>query len=117
MDAETEIALRKSIAHWKQNAQAKTPEDASVTAKACALCVKFWYDGSSCNGCPVLDKTGFTHCEGSPYFEASKAFRKWEAMPADEYSEADMDDAREEFRKCAEKEVDFLISLLPGGEE
>lgn len=51
-----------------------------------------------CMGCPVRNKTGNSHCDGTPYTEAA-GFRD------------DMDSFY--FRDAAKRELNFLITLRP----
>ena len=88
-------ALETSILHWQENAKAETLGEVQVGADACDLC-DLYYDNVDCEGCPVAD-AGMPGCVGSPYMAALDAL----------YSLA----SREEFRRCAQAEVDFLISL------
>jgi len=106
MDAKTETALRASIKHWEENVAAATPEEASTEPGDCALCHKFcrdYYD--HCVGCPIFEKTGMKFCDGTPYEDAYSALRDWtDGRVYDESA----------FRAAAQRELDFLRSLLPG---
>lgn len=95
MDADTLKALQGSIEKWEAIV-AGTGEDKG--AKNCPLCQMFHPDyvepetfAESCNGCPVKDRTKQDGCNGSPYMEFCE-------------------DATTE---NAQKELDFLKSLLP----
>lgn len=94
-------ALEASILHWQENVKAERPEDVRMGPANCALCSLFFEDG--CKGCPVMRRTGYSRCEDTPYERADGAFYMW-------YKTYD-DDACDDFRKCAQAEVDFLISL------
>lgn len=101
MDKRTADALELSIAHWERNVAAETPDDASVSAKCCALCITF---RPTCAGCPVKDETGQTDCEDSPYEQAFERFILW------------MDHDRSAhhllaWRAAAQCELDFLKGL------
>lgn len=103
MDDRTKEALLGSIAKWEAIV-AGHGEDKGVDN--CALCQMFWHD--RCKGCPVAAKTGEIHCVGSPY-------DAWGGENGEEYTplnDADEED-REDFKKLAQAELDFLISLLP----
>lgn len=102
MDAATAEALEKSIAHWKENAEAERRGEVSFGPRACALCRNFW--GNNCIGCPVSMATDLTGCRGSPYADAIDALLSWEPDP---FNGA----ARDAFRTAALAEVAFLESL------
>ena len=87
--------------HWQENVAAERPEDVRMGPDNCALCSLFFED--DCEGCPVMRRTGRFGCRDSPYDLADEAFDMW--------IETRHDDARDEFRKHAQAEVDFLISL------
>ena len=84
----------------------------------CPLCGMFFnYDNpdESCNGCPVKQKTGNHGCDGTPYEE-------WVNKHLEERNK--IEDKKDsflyewtahspEFKKIAQKEIDFLNSLLP----
>lgn len=101
MDKRTTDALELSIAHWERNVTAEMPDDASVGAKRCALCIAL---RPTCAGCPVKDETGQTDCEGSPYEEAFEHFIVW----MDHDSSACHLAA---WRVAAQRELDFLKGL------
>ena len=85
MGAQALEALKESITYWEDIVH----KDAPIMGVAgCALCKEFYYD--RCNGCPVKEKTGFMGCVNTPYFKALYG------------------GSREK-----QKELDFLISLLP----
>lgn len=89
MDAETLQALRASIQKWERIVAGTERESESQ----CPLCEKFCVNSRDyCRGCPVAEKTGQRHCDGTPYYD----FRD------DGQSSVD-----------AQREVDFLKSLLP----
>jgi hypothetical protein len=101
MDARTAKALEDSIKHWEQNVAAEKLEDTKIGPENCALCGLFNMphaasQGTSCVGCPVMDRTGQNFCKGSPYDQVELA-----------------DDARDfnAFRAAAQRELDFLKSL------
>ena len=102
MTAQTKSeALEASILHWQENVKAERSLDVLANDTDCALCAKF-YD-LECEGCPVYLRTGLRYCLGSPYGAAYAALREWRQFDAGA--------ARDEFRRCAQAEVDFLISL------
>jgi hypothetical protein len=106
MNAKTLTALRGSIAKWEAIV-AGTGKD--LGAANCPLCKMFFYwDGEemvgNCEGCPVMEKTGQIRCAGSPYDEIE--------------NNIDPDEYHNEYHIAAQREVDFLRSLLPSvGEE
>jgi len=102
-------ALEASILHWQENVKAETPDDVQVGADECALCELYYYD-ADCEGCPVADK-GDPGCVGSPYMVARDALYIWASCLTDPDDKTAWLAARDEFRKAAQAEVDFLISL------
>lgn len=103
MPAATLEALRGSIAKWEAivagHGLEHGPDD-------CPLCQLFHFsyrkDGQrTCVGCPVMDRTGNSLCDGSPYDDYSAA------------EDADEDDSEERMEQAAKEELDFLKSLLP----
>lgn len=94
-------ALEASILHWQENVKAERPEDVMTGPTNCALCSLFFED--VCEGCPVMRHTGYRGCKNTPYDLADEAFYMW----IETYFNAD----RDVFRKYAQAEVDFLISL------
>ncbi len=101
-------ALEASIKHWRENVKAETPDDVLTGCENCALCAEFY--SLDCKGCPVYLRTGGIVCRGSPYDAAYVALRG-------EWIHVNPDDkpawlaARDKFRKAAQADVDFLISL------
>ena len=109
MKPETLEALKASIRKWDANAEAKTPEEYTLSTDDCPLCVRFvMKDGcDSIDGCPVWWRTRQRHCRGTPYGAAYDALKRWRD------SRQDGDEAR----AAAREEAAFLRSLLPEGEE
>lgn len=111
-----EEALRASIQHWRENAAAQRPEDANLTAYACALCRIFnppSGENKSCfhpeyGTCPVKAKTGSSFCYETPYYDADRALGHWIVASAG-FKQATGDI----FRHHAQRELEFLQSLLP----
>jgi len=96
MDKKTLEALTGSIRKW-EGIVAGTEED--LGSKNCPLCALFYNEEASalhsdCVGCPVFAKTGKRYCVGSPYVEYCKNYGQ-------------------EQETAAQKELDFLRSLLP----
>lgn len=113
MDAETRQALDASIEHWRKNTEAKTPDDASTSAKDCALCNRFCSTAKEavhhrCKGCPVFDTTQQILCDDTPYGAANRALGAWER--AVDWGDESAGYASS-FRVAAEAEHDFLESL------
>lgn len=102
MDRRTLTALKASIKHWEENVAATSPEDASVRASDCALCMRFYEQHGVCDGCPVMEKTGKELCKKTPFTRTINALDawRWGATGA-------------KFRAAAQAELDFLRSLLP----
>lgn len=100
MEKSTLIALKKSIKHWEDNVKAETVDQASISSWDCALCRAF----EGCEGCPVMESTGDPQCDGTPYHFARIKFFDWRRGG---------DIKLEEWRRAAQKELDFLRSLLP----
>jgi len=99
MDEITLKALLQSIEHWERLASGKRLNDEVVNRVWCALCTEFW-DGGDCAMCPVREKTGKATCSNTPYGDA------WYAAKID-----GLDSTK--FKEAAQKELDFLKSLLP----
>lgn len=101
-------ALEASILQWQENVKAERSCDVLIGEKDCAICAEFY--SLECEGCPVYLRTGEGFCVGSPYGAAYTAWISWK------YTNPNSDGdtllaARDEFRKAAQAEVDFLISL------
>jgi ferredoxin len=108
--AKNRAALEKSIKHWEKNVVAKTSVQASVSAGDCALCKLHRRQGACDQECPVKAKTGLDLCGGTPYDDAWRALVAWidEEPNTDSWRKA-----RALWRKAAQAELDFLISLRP----
>ena len=112
MDADTLTALRASIAKWRANVTADRPQRVLIHASDCPLC-KIYLRGDLrppgyCTACPVRERTGHDGCEQTPWMEASSTLCGWRQFHDD-------DQHRDRWRAAAQREVDFLISLLPPG--
>lgn len=103
MDERTLAALRGSIQKWR-DIVAGTGEDNGVDN--CSLCEAFEYSG--CYDCPVRNRTGLPGCAESPY-DTWNRFFEWGQFPRIADSE--------EKKAAAQAELEFLISLLPEGEQ
>lgn len=105
MDQRTLEALKGSIEKWRRivykGASNGGPED-------CPLCQlfntyehKYGLAGEKCVGCPVMERTGVSGCEGSPYEKIENSF----------YVDPINEDPK--VLKHAKAELAFLKSLLP----
>ncbi len=90
-------ALKGSILKWEKIVLG-TGEDHGH--KNCPLCQKF-NKKADCHGCPVMDFTGFAHCEDTPY-EAWEDATGLSAKPQNA-----------EQRQLAYDMLEFLRGLLP----
>jgi len=101
MDAETLKALRGSIAKWER----VVSTGASGTSYAdCALCALFW--AADCIGCPVSQRTGESHCDGSPFEDYMSERHELRLGSKERTSDPAV-------KEAAERELAFLKSLLP----
>ena len=103
-----EKALRASIKKWKKNAKAKSPLDVKLGRRDCPLCVLIEPHAiQSCGGCPIYTATKQHFCRGNhAYNDALTARNDWRDEVKSKF-------LRKRFRIHAQKEVDFLESLLP----
>lgn len=100
MNESTLNALNGSIKHWERLSTGNRNPREDSGSEHCPLCEKFCVEGLAyCVGCPVMERTGFSHCDNSPYDEASEARLEGLDSP--------------EFKRAARKELKFLKSLLP----
>lgn len=119
MRADTKEALKASIAHHKR-VRDDRHGDEQLGINNCALCQMYHRvtTGFSCERvidevsemCPVKERTGRTHCQGSPYYPYESG----------EYGDPDLEECRlykdisdERFTEMMDKEIDFLENLLP----
>lgn len=111
MDRKTAEALEESIKHWEENVAAEWPSEASVSADDCALCEMFNIADAPyedrCIGCPVQQETGAQTCDETPYDNAFCAYYTWARSKID----------RDEWRKAATAELEFLKSLRSNPDE
>ena len=100
MDAKTLTALKESIEHWRRMEDGSQKRRESPSAEQCALCNIFNAPRTpQCIGCPVMEQTGLSLCNETPFIDAYEAFLKTGISPT--------------FRAAAKKEREFLESLLP----
>jgi len=100
----TRIALNSSVKHWNRLATGTSRPDETTGLSGCALCQMFFknnFKNNYCDGCPISNFTGFSHCEGSPYRSLN-------------HFNSDKNDPR--FKKAAAKFRDWL-KQLPVDEE
>jgi hypothetical protein len=96
MDAKTLKALKGSINKWKANAEIDYLKKAKINITDCQLCDLFWYN--DCTGCPVMEKSKYSCCVGTPYVAGAKAYNANDLAA---------------FIEASHAEVEFLQSLLP----
>lgn len=104
MDKATAIALLDSIEHWHRMYLGTHAEGEAPYADDCALCECFLTEETdnatdeldlNCSGCPVYETTGQHGCDGTPWRQASRAWRT------------------PNFPSAALEEISFLVDLLP----
>jgi hypothetical protein len=99
MDSETLTATLGSVAKWRAIANGTAYNHGS---QDCPLCHRFnkWHlrTGRDCDGCPVKAATGLDGCHGTPLTDFEEA-----------------EEGSEEAADAAQRELDFLILLLPEG--
>lgn len=96
MNAKTLKALKASIRHWERMKKKRDSLKESPKSSHCPLCQIT--DPYSCEGCPVYEKTRSENCLDTPWVTANKVFYHG---------------TNKEWRIAAQKEIDFLKSLLP----
>lgn len=113
MDQKTVKALKASIKHWEEIVSAKSVCYDDIGPSSCALCGLFnngdTQRGQHCNGCPVSERTGAKLCGGTPYDEVEGVL-----YGTCHYNS---DKPTREFTKVAKRELEFLKSLLPEGDQ
>jgi hypothetical protein len=108
MNPTTLTALKASIEHWKRMRDSDTQYEKPYSTY-CALCSLFI--DKDCRGCPVREATHTNRCQDSPYNAAEIAWHRY-YMP-EEYEREDQEGALKTWREAAQKEIDFLESLIP----
>lgn len=96
-------AILASIEHWKENLAVGMFE-AKIQGEHCPLCnATRPRPGADvmCGKCPVAERTGQADCQGSP----------WEGVFFARHNENE-----HEFNRYAQREIEFLQSLLPESE-
>lgn len=94
MSKRAEKALRGSIKKWEGILAGKTRDKQSDN---CPLCQTFYL----CEGCPVMEKTGYNQCRLTPYDEWN--YKGGMGSTAN----------TPKLKRIARKEIAFLKSLLP----
>ena len=103
MQFKTLQALRKSIEHHIRMRDGTNKRSETFGINDCALCELFIAKG--CHECPVALKTGWPSCERSPYFLEVRAWHFYRTFQNQ--------DNLQLFKTAADKEVKFLIGLMP----
>lgn len=107
MEPKTLEALQESIEKWEEILNNGGVDDGRHD---CSLCKLFWED-NDCQDCPINDKTKKNYCEGSPYPHWHKHQKtKHKATIGKRPIHCP------HCKELAEKELEFLKSLLPKGE-
>lgn len=106
--------LEESIEHWKRLVSGNRNKYEEFGSNDCALCQAYlnWNKPGTqiCAGCPVMEATGQTLCHGSPFDIIRDLDMEWRNGNHNEDEEL-MDTP--DFKEAAQKELDFLKSLLP----
>lgn len=111
MDAKTLEALNGSIEKWRKIVDGTGVDLAANNCPLCSLFNSSTAQGLkqdlelACLGCPVFDNTGRRFCMGTPYIEWVKMVHSTMSRGRQVRNEQD--------RAIAQREVDFLKSLLP----
>ena len=104
MTAETLEALRGSIAKWRAIVAGT---DSDRGPDNCALCQRF----DRCDGCPVAEAADDDGCSNTPFED--DWFPPLQTTQGEDGGYWAVTDQQ---KAAAQKELDFLISLLPPGE-
>ena len=115
MQKETRLALEADIAHWNHNAYAMRPDQYLTSAEDSALCRDFRHN--LCEGCPVKETTGLTHCKGTYATAAHEAKLKWEHWLFTKPNVTNAHKLMQECRKLAFNQEEFLRGLHPDNTE
>lgn len=102
-------ALKGSIRKWEKIV-AGTGRDKG--GDNCPLCLEFndrFSQEPVCEGCPVYEKTGKTLCDNSPYDEWLRLVH----APQRQQNPGGFKVENAKEKRAAQKELDFLRSLLP----
>ena len=100
-------ALQGSVEKWQDIVKGIGEDKGPIN---CPLCIVFnncdpytEIVGLGCVGCPVMEKSGATGCNNTPY-------EAWDMYRVDSGEQTVTD---QESKDLAQAELDFLISLLP----
>lgn len=116
MTPEAKDLLEQSILEWRRKRDVAAPSRELVSPTNCPLCRRYNVGDVStrCDGCPIFEHTGWTGCVNSPYEMAEAALNTWGWKQSAEWvSPEETDRAKAEWRRYAQVEIDFLMSLLP----
>jgi hypothetical protein len=101
MNKRTLEALNGSIKKWEMIVEGTEVDKGWFNCSLCKVfCRNAWEvpEGELCKGCPVSEKTGVPFCEDTPY------------QDIDDYKGNVGDEG---YKEIAQREVNFLKSLLP----
>lgn len=112
MNRTTRTALERSIKKWERIILGR---DVDKGMENCALCKKFADKEdylTECEGCPVYEKTGQTHCRNTPYENFTETFNDETLLLADcrDYDQLPCVIGPKTMR-AAIREYEFLCSL------
>ena len=112
MNKKTLKALKASIVKWEKNTKAETPDKYLIGYVDCPLCDLYWHN--DCNGCPISQKTKKSYCSSTPYQKCNDHLDDWDHQFArgEDYAKA-----KRLAIAAARREIKFLKSLLPEGEQ
>lgn len=106
-------ALEGSICKWENICMGHGEERGYID---CPLCTLFYLD-KDCYGCPVVMlRTGRICCEDTPYYEWDEEWKNYNKFIMSTPLEQVHDEVYTPiFAEVAEKELIFLLGLLPEG--
>ena len=104
MELTDQDRIERSIEHWEKLRDDPLTSE-KPTSMWCALCDEYFHQ--RCRDCPIEERTGEDRCDNTPYSDAYIAWEDWKNCLKDEE-----EDLRQEFEVHAQKELDFLTSLL-----
>jgi len=101
MDKKTLKALKKSIRKWEKIVAGEGEDRGCDNCALCKLFAEY-----ECAGCPVYVETGETSCQGTPFHE-------WARHHEEKHLTGVLKIKCPECKELAQKELEFLKSLLP----
>lgn len=103
MTPENIVLTQLCVEHWNCK---NLDVSHRTTADECPFCQCYYTIDGDCEGCPIFDFTGYKYCGKTPYDNVCEA---------EEILDAQGDNTPDFEFLCdsVEKEVEFLISLLP----